>query len=323
MADVRRLTRADYWKNFRLGEELDVSGTFIYNGLRRFHEIKKLDHSADIFEVFYQLSIGIERLMKIAIVLLEHDEKSDPEVFEKSLVTHNLQKLVERIEKSEGLGLSNHHRAFLHVLTRFYENLRYDRFSLSSTLKLGKERQELFDFLKEQLDAEFDEKDDLFGNENTPQYKKFIQKIVVKIASSLYDLVRERASVLGLYTYELPSGSKAETVFLRKADIVTEDILWKELLIFFMNTKETSGFLKFLRGIDPLPFDPGLIEDYLDCFQSVSARSQVVDELDAHYSEEVSDTKERLQLMDIIGKGGIHFDDDLGDDFEEIEMPDE
>jgi hypothetical protein len=28
-------------------------------------------------------------------------------------------------------------------------------------------------------------------------------------------------------------------------------VIWKELLIFLMNTEETSGYLKFLRGIEP------------------------------------------------------------------------
>src|SRR3546814_6971025 len=84
-----QMSRSELWKNFRLGEELDVTGTFIYNGLRRFHELHKLDYSADLFEVFYQLSVGIERLMKIALVLLEHDDANDQDAFERSLSTHN------------------------------------------------------------------------------------------------------------------------------------------------------------------------------------------------------------------------------------------
>src|SRR3546814_6147992 len=78
-----QMSRSELWKNFRLGEELDVTGTFIYNGLRRFHELHKLDYSADLFEVFYQLSVGIERLMKIALVLLEHDDANDQDALEK------------------------------------------------------------------------------------------------------------------------------------------------------------------------------------------------------------------------------------------------
>lgn len=50
-----------FWKNFKLGEELDVAGTFIYNGVRRFYELRKLDHTDEIFEVFYYPSIGLER----------------------------------------------------------------------------------------------------------------------------------------------------------------------------------------------------------------------------------------------------------------------
>ncbi|MFZ4773701.1 MAG: hypothetical protein ACOYK9_06920 [Chlamydiia bacterium] len=318
MVDGRRLNRTEYWKNFRLAEELDVSGTFIYNGIRRFHEIKMLDRSADIFEVFYQLSIGIERLMKISIVLLEHDDQSDPETFEKLLRTHNLQTLLNRIEQRKGLGLFGHHSSFLNILTQFYKDLRYDRFSLNSTLELGKERQELLDFLKKQLNVEFHSKDALFGNENTSQFKKFIRKIVIEIASTLFELIRDTASALGLYTYELYSGSKAETVFLRKANLTSEDHLWKELLIFFMNTKETSGYLEFLRGIEPLPFDPGLVGDYLSSFQSDSARFEVLDELEAHY-EEVPDIKDRRQMMGIIGQAGVYFSDDPDSDLEEDE----
>src|SRR5437868_2212062 len=36
-----RMKPVDFWKNFKLGEELSVSGTFLYNGVRRFQELKK------------------------------------------------------------------------------------------------------------------------------------------------------------------------------------------------------------------------------------------------------------------------------------------
>lgn len=39
----------DLWKNFRLGEEVHISGTFIYNGLRRFHELSRLDIDDELF----------------------------------------------------------------------------------------------------------------------------------------------------------------------------------------------------------------------------------------------------------------------------------
>lgn len=85
------------WKNFKLGEELHVAGTFIYSGVRSFYEARTLDLADEIFPVFYSLSIGMERLMKDAIVLLEHKDVMDQEQFEKSLITHNQRTLLARI----------------------------------------------------------------------------------------------------------------------------------------------------------------------------------------------------------------------------------
>lgn len=215
--------------------------------------------------------------------------------------------------------LSNSCNAFLHLLTGFYENLRYDRFSLKSPLTLGKEKHELFDFLEGHLKTKFEDRNSIFGHQNSEQYKKFMRKIVVKIASGLYRVIEERTRSLGLYTYELRSGSKAETVFLGEANIPTEDILWKKLLVFFMNTKETSGYLNFLRGIEPLNFDPGLVEDYLDCFQSDSARAQAVDEMETLY-EDVPDHGERLRLIGVIGSPNVYFPENDDDEAFEEEL---
>ena len=74
----------DYWKNFQLGTELDVAGKFIYNGLRSLHEMGSLNHEEEIFEFLYSLAVGLERLLKIAVILIEHDDKVD-EKFEQSL----------------------------------------------------------------------------------------------------------------------------------------------------------------------------------------------------------------------------------------------
>ena len=58
-----RMTKHEAWKNFNLGQELSVSGTFIYTGLRRFHEMQVLDHTDEIFEFLYNISVGLERLL--------------------------------------------------------------------------------------------------------------------------------------------------------------------------------------------------------------------------------------------------------------------
>lgn len=97
---------AEFWKNFGLGEELSISGAFIYNGLRRFYELRKLDQPDEVFEVLYNLAVGIERLLKIAVVLLEHAEDEDQEALEQSLITHNHLDLLHRVRGHAAINLA-------------------------------------------------------------------------------------------------------------------------------------------------------------------------------------------------------------------------
>ena len=104
------MTPGEYWKNFHLGEELSISGMFIYNGLKCFHQMDTLDNVDEIFEFQYNLSVGLERLLKVAVVLLEHDKDTNIEEFEESLITHNHLELVQRIKKHSSLNLSKPHK---------------------------------------------------------------------------------------------------------------------------------------------------------------------------------------------------------------------
>ncbi|MEM6413314.1 MAG: hypothetical protein AAF720_01490 [Pseudomonadota bacterium] len=142
----------------------------------------------------------------------------------------------------------------------------------------------------------------------------FLRKITIKISSTLYEIISDKARDLNLYTYELHSESKAYAVFLGEADIPSEGTLWKELLIFFMNTKETSGYLEFLRSIDPLNFDPELVEDYLECFQRNSPSMGVLEELEWHYDEMEEGKSERRQQLELIGSAGVYFGHSEDDD---------
>jgi hypothetical protein len=137
----------------------------------------------------------------------------------------------------------------------------------------------------------------------------------LRLSRRLYEIVRARAHEINLDTHEIRSGSKAERVFLRSSDfVVSEDVLWKELLVFFMNTTADSALLVFLRSIDPLKFDEGRAHEYLDCFRSHEAKGDVLDELEVLY-EDLDDAGERLKSMDLIGNPDVFFDDeDVGED---------
>ena len=127
-----------FWKNFRLGEEIGVSGAFIYNGMRRFHEIQMLDFTDEVFEFLYNLSVGFERLLKITVVLLEHYDTIDQKKLENSLITHNHLDLLARVKKHTSINLATPHNDFLRLLGSFYKSLRYDRFTLSSVYDFQK-----------------------------------------------------------------------------------------------------------------------------------------------------------------------------------------
>lgn len=53
------MKKSRLWKNFDLGEELGIAGVFIYNGLRKFRKKRALDHEDELFEVLYNLAVGL------------------------------------------------------------------------------------------------------------------------------------------------------------------------------------------------------------------------------------------------------------------------
>lgn len=296
-----RMSAQQAWKNFHLGEELGIAGTQIYNGLRRFHEMRNLDHTDEIFDFLYNLSIGLERLLKIAIILLEHNDDTDQKALEKSLITHNHLELLHRVKQHRDLKLFSLHNEFLALLGTFYKTHRHNRFLLSSVYDPDCEKKALHAFLTKHLGIDLQPPLDMMPIANERQYREFVRKIVIRISSSLYEIIKSKAADLNLYTYEVRIGSKSQTVFYGRGEIASEEVLWKELLIFFMNTKETSGLLEFLRSIEPLAFDPALANDYLQCFQSDEAKADVIGELEFYYEEMEGKTGDRLEMMDVIG----------------------
>ncbi len=312
---MRGMSASDIWKNFQLGEEVHIAGSFIYNGLRRFHELQLLDNAEELFEFLYDLSVGIERLLKIAVVLHEHTATTDQDALEKSLITHNHLDLLVRVRKHASISFSKPQNELLQLLSAFYKTLRYDRFSLNSAYKGSKEAEAVRKLLSKHLCVEFPEGAFLLGTTNEDRYRSFISRTVMKISQAIYKIVYERSSALGLYTYELRHGSKAESVFLREVKIGDEDILWKELLIFFMSASPSTGYLKFIKEIKPLGFDPALVSDYLDCFKSDASKAEVMDELEFHYEEmDPEERKQRLEMIAVIGAPAVYFCDDDDDD---------
>ena len=299
----------DYWKNFRLGDELDIAGSFLYNGLRHFHEIEKLDSTPELFECLYALSVGFERLFKIAIVLFEHSDRCDQVALEESLITHQHINLVERVSGHVDWGPSAPEFALIELMHEFYKTSRYDRFSINSVYHKSREKNAVMQLLEQFLSVNL-AKDSYIAQHNTDQFRKFVRKHVIGVACQIYEVICNRCKELNIYTYELRHGSKSHNVFINKVNMFDEDILWKELLIFFLNTEQTSGLLTFMKQLEPLEFDAAMTEGYLQCFKSDSRKYSVLEqltELYAEFKENGGDIGDRLQLIGVIGSANISF----------------
>lgn len=308
-----------WWKNFNLGTELDVSGCFIYNGLNALDELQTIHYESDVFEILYNLSVGIERLEKIVITLIEHDESMDQQEFEKSLITHNHLDLLFRIRKKHNFRLSTVHNKFLQILDNFYRVMRYDRFSLMSIYDFGKEVKALLNFLVNELNIGDKNGTQPESVSNSTKIKKFIGNIVGKISSELYQVVCDESDRLNIYTYEIRYGSKAFKIFIaKKFDFYKEKILRNELLVFLCNSEQYQGFRDFLKGISPLDFDKALANDYIKAFHNKLECQEFTDELDSLY-EDIKHKKNRLEMIEVLGMHRVMFDysDHEEDDIQE------
>lgn len=305
------MNKSQYWKNFKLGKELDISGRFIYNGLQCFHHMEHFHYEEDIFEFLYNISVGIERLLKVCIILIEHSDNQDQEEFEKSLITHNHQELLKRLRKHHGttIGLATVHNDFLQILVKFYKSYRYGRYGLEAMETRDGEKVELHSFIEKHLKLQIDD-EPLHVTRNDAHIKRFIGKVVGKIAEELFNVIHSEARRLNIFTYETLYGSKASKIFMfKKYDFLDEDIVWKELLIFLMNGDEESGQIKFTKSIEPLDLDPVLAADYMQCLSSDVKKLKIMDEIETCY-EELDNIKERLQMLEAIGNPHVYFNDE-------------
>ena len=310
------MDKATYWQNFKLLKELDISGRFIYNGLQCFHQMEDFSQEEEIFEFFYNISVGIERLLKICVILTEYSEDKDQDEFQKSLKTHNHKKLLERLQKHHTIGFSKVHNGFIDMIAKFYKLYRYRNYNLEAMTIEGQEKVQLHTFIKKHLKIKIDDKTPFEFTRNDEVIKKIIGKIIGKIAQELYKVVESGARSKNIYTYEVRAYSKACKIFRgEEHNFFDEDRLCKELLIFFMKNTEETGLTKFMKSIEPLEFDPARASDYIECLCSDVKRQAVVDELTTFYwdVDNLSDRKERLA---VIGNPNCYFDEDEDEDEE-------
>ena len=308
----------EYWKNFNLGTELDIAGRFLFNGLQAFHEMSHFAAEEDAFEFLYGVAVGLERLLKIAVILTEHDKVVDQAEFESGLITHSHQELIKRLKENHEINLAGVHNEFIGILSTFYKSHRYGRYSLNSVHAPARERDDLISFLEKHLRTEIDIQGMFTVTRNERRHKKFVGKVISKIVIPIFRIVKNEAHRLNLYTYEIEYGSKASKIFMgERFDFEMEDILQVELVAYFASAEAPGSNLRFMRDlIKPLPFDPALEADYLAALRSDRQKLGVLDELEVYY-EDVENFKERREMLEAASSDSLYYGSDDEDDSED------
>ncbi len=301
-----------YWKNINLNKELHIAGTFLYDAISCLEKMRHFCYEDECFSFLYNTSVGIERLEKIVIILLEHNER-DQKQFEKSLITHNHLELIKRIERINSLNLGKEHKKFLSLLSNFYNSYRYDRYNLLSEIGEDKDQLALISFVSESLGIEI-QTSLLFPTPIDKQIRSFLEKIIGKIATQLYQIIREAKT----FTYRLRCDSKAAKIFYaneKEYNFVDERICQKEILVYLMNNQNTNNSLiGFIKSIKPLELDPAVIAEYIKFLFDIKDDTYgVVDEITQIY-EDIGFDKERYEMLSIIGDDRVSFD--IDEDYE-------
>ena len=124
-------------KSMLMAREVNLAGEFIYAGLEKMNSMKSLDEPTESFFVLYHLVVGVERLQKVLIVLLEKVQYDDINIFLKSIKVHNHRELAARIKKHINIDFSKEQNAFLDMLADFYEHHRYDKYDFDKLNNLS------------------------------------------------------------------------------------------------------------------------------------------------------------------------------------------
>lgn len=303
-----------FWKNFRLGTEVRLAGNFIYNGIYCFDQMEHFVFEEEIFEFLYNTSVGIERLQKIVLILIEEEEEISKEEFEKSLITHSHIDLQDRINKKRKIKLSKVHNRFLNLLTNFYKSIRYERYAISSVYIPNNDQKIFFEFIEKELNIKI--LTNMLGcTPNERRIKKFMGKTIGKIVTSLYEIIEEESYKQNLGTKEIGITSKAFKIFInKKFDFEDEKLIQKEVLIHLIQNKGSKAFQDYINGIDALKLEGYDTNFYVNYLLDFHKKTFVPSEVEYHYDER-KDAKERINHLQILGDADVNIDNFA--DFEE------
>lgn len=305
------------YKNFNMVTELDIAGEFIYNGIHEFCRLKYISNEGPTFASLYNMAVGIERLEKIVYVLWTLDDEVDETKFEKKLITHSHTGLRDKIKEvlkihNENIEFSKQENALFELLCGFYNTARYMRFNIDGDW--DKELELIRTFLKSDSNYVKNNTEFFYGSriEANENVKKLFGRTLKSIAAKYYELVIKGSSKKQTYTYELRADSKASKIFYSQESSLIKDqyneyLAVKELLIYLRNSKDKTGFLKYVDEIEPLEFDPTNLITYLNNITRGIIPQELVDEAEYLY-EELDKPYDREKLVSLFAEENVMFE---------------
>ncbi|THE07069.1 hypothetical protein E1H99_12625, partial [Enterococcus hirae] len=106
----------------QLNMEMHNVGEFLFTGCEGLYNTGEFILDYEVFNIFYNISVGIERMQKIILLLDDSKINSNQKKF---LSQHNLEILNSIISKTHGIKFNKKENKILNLLTDFYKNGRY------------------------------------------------------------------------------------------------------------------------------------------------------------------------------------------------------
>ena len=310
------------WTNFDFNIEIHVAGDFIFEGIYLIDRLSQLRYEDDYFLFLYDIAVGVERLEKIAYLLLALKDKGLNPTTNWGNHKHHL--LFELINNHTTLKLGEREMAFVHLLSEFYNKGRYDRFKYVVEIdnnKPTKDKDLFLSFLEKHLNVL---PVNLIGQERTvlltQELKDAIGEIVRGIVIPIYEKIRETAYALRLFTYEIRYGSNAYRIFIEQQfSFNKENTAKREVILKLINQKyEPDEYLDRIYQVQPLDLQQHSPDSYINYLMNFQDYPEIKDEVDQIYKDD--ELVNRSSEIAFIGEKFDYLEQDEEDDSEEINI---
>lgn len=296
--------------NFSIRQELQISGVLIWRAINDLDKVRFYPENQYYeqlieypFLALYHCSQGVERIQKSIIELIckkNHIEEKEKEEIYDLLFSHSHDKLNQWIEQQEKITFSKNCRKLINILVKFYNSVRYARYSDDGCNKTTAPEYQLLLELKNKNSSDLDS-----------DIKNIFGRCLGELCHVYFNLYYELCHDLNIYAYELEYNSAAVIVYhINDKPVNLYEKLKqrqnakKEVLYWLI--KKARKYPKFsIAKEDALKFDPEMIEGYLfDLIFNPEDGYGFFDEVDCLYDDLCAKNKakwlDRLEMLNYI-----------------------